>query len=101
MRMRWYWRATRTPLSPFSTRSSWIGKPLSTADGGSSALVKLYGVLATVIGTLLTLSTSPTTGGDNECALSSVQTSSIQSATMERNSSCAYNMTVESVLGVV
>ena len=62
---------------------------------------KLYGFLATVIGTLLTLSTPPATGGDNECALSSVQTSSIQSAMLERNSSCAYNMTVDSVLGAV
>ena len=62
---------------------------------------KLYGFLATVIGALLTLSTPPATGGDNECALSSVQTSSIQSAMLERNSSCAYNMTVDSVLGAV
>ena len=63
--------------------------------------VKLYGFLATVITTLLTLSAPPATGGDNECALSSVQTSSIQSAMLERNSSCAYNMTVDSVLGAV
>jgi len=62
---------------------------------------KLYGFLATLIATLLTLSTPPATGGDNECALSSVQTSSIQSAMLERNSSCAYNMTVDSVLGAV
>jgi hypothetical protein len=34
-------------------------------------------------------------------ALSTLQTSTIQSAMLERNSSCVYNMTVDSVLGSV
>jgi hypothetical protein len=37
--------------------------------------------------------------GDSECALSSVQASSIQATVaLFRNSSCVYNMTVESIL---
>jgi hypothetical protein len=57
--------------------------------------VKLYGVLSLLAleAELLTASTA----GYNECALSSVQASSIQATV----SSCVYNMTVESLLGAI
>jgi len=81
---------------------------LGVIDNKSMATyaVKLYSALVTVFTTLLTIQgkgglAAPAAGGENECALSSLQTSSIQLAMLERNSSCAYNMTVDSVLGAV
>ena len=67
--------------------------------------VKLYGALVTLFTTLLAIQgkeeLATPTAGENECALSSLQTSSIQLAMLERNSSCAYSMTVDSVLETV
>ena len=67
--------------------------------------VKLYGALVTVFTTLLAIQheeeLAAPTAGENECALSSLQTSLIQLAMLERNSSCAYSMSVDSVLGIV
>jgi hypothetical protein len=80
---------------------------LGVIDNKSMATyaVKLYSALVTVFTTLLTIQgkggLAAPTAGENECALSSLQTSSIQLAMLERNSSCAYNMTVDSVLGIV
>jgi hypothetical protein len=65
---------------------------------------KLYSALTTVVATLLTLETErlAASTSDNECALSSVQASSIQATVaLFRNSSCVYNMTVESILGAM
>jgi hypothetical protein len=65
---------------------------------------KLYTTLATVVATLLAFETErlAASTGDNECTLSSVQASSIQATVaLFRNSSCVYNMTVESTLGAM
>ena len=63
--------------------------------------IELYAVLTTLVTTILALQT-PHGGVGLECSLSSTQASSIR-ATMApwRNASCAYNMSLETVLGMV
>ena len=63
--------------------------------------VKLYAALTTLFTALLTLQI-PHGGVGSECALSSIQASSIQAAMAPwRNSSCVYNMTLETALGMM
>ena len=63
--------------------------------------IKLYAALTTLAATILALQT-PHGGAGSECALSSTQAGSIQAAMAPwRNSSCVYNMTIETVLGMV
>ena len=63
--------------------------------------VKLYAALSTFAATILALQT-PHGGVGSECALSSTQAGSIQAAMAPwRNSSCVYNMTIETALGMV
>ena len=63
--------------------------------------IKLYTALTTLVTTLLTLQT-PHGGAGSECALSSTQAGSIQAAMAPwRNSSCIYNMTLETALGMM
>ena len=62
---------------------------------------KLYGAITTVVTTLLALKVDRLAASteDNECELSSAQVSSIKATVaLFYNSSCAYNMTVESIL---
>ena len=61
---------------------------------------QLYGGLATVVTTLLALAaTSPTPAvGVSECALSAAQAGSIRAGMAQRNASCAYNMSLGSIL---
>ena len=62
--------------------------------------VKLYAALTTLVTTLLTLQIPHGVG--SECALSSMQAGSIQAAMAPwRNSSCVYNMTLETALGMM
>ena len=64
--------------------------------------IKLYATLTTLITALLALQSPHGVVAGEECSLSSTQAGSIR-ATMApwRNSSCAYNMTLETVLGMV
>ena len=62
---------------------------------------KLYTTLATIVTTLLAFEADPPAAStrDNECALSSVQVQA--TVALFRNSSCVYDMTVESILGAM
>ena len=63
--------------------------------------VKLYAALSTLAATIFALQT-PHGGVGSECALSSTQAGSIQAAMAPwRNSSCVYNMTLETALGMM
>ena len=62
---------------------------------------KLVATLSTVVGYLLVLAddvVTDTAVGDMVCDLTAVQKSMVRSMLAERNESCAYNMTVASVL---
>ena len=70
--------------------------------GGYAA--KLYTALTAVVAALLSFEVERLAAStrDNEFALSSVQASSIQATVaLFRNSSCVYNMTVDSILGAM
>ena len=86
------------------------GQGLGFVLGGSvldkrslkATFLKLVSVLSTVIGYLLVLADDvaidTTVVGDMVCDLTTVQKSMVRSMLAERNESCAYNMTVASVL---
>jgi len=62
--------------------------------------IKLYAALTTLVTTLLTLQTPHGVAGE-ECSLSSTQAGSIRAAMAPwRNSSCVYNKTLETILGM-
>ena len=71
----------------------------------TSAAAKLVTGFTTVYAVLLALGANP--GGSagagaavDVCELSATQVSMVQSVLQERNASCAYNMTVDAVLGM-
>ena len=59
---------------------------------------KLYTVLTTLGAAILAVESPMATGGE-QCTLSARETSTIRGLLSQRNSSCTYNMTVESLLG--
>lgn len=67
----------------------------------NSAAVKLIGALSTLVSVLLGLQQQETVREATSaelCLLSSLQVGSIRAAMAERNVSCAYNMTLSSIL---
>lgn len=59
---------------------------------------KLYTALIT-LGAVVLAVESPMAIGGEQCTLSARETSTIRGFLSQRNSSCTYNMTVESLLG--
>ena len=60
----------------------------------------LVGVVGTVVTALIALDEA-THFGAGACALTAQESASIKAAMSARNSSCAYNMSLETVLGMV
>lgn len=60
---------------------------------------KLASYLATIVTALLALNTSDTPAiVDEPCALTAVQAGSIRALMADRNASCAYNITLASII---